>query len=101
MHPDAFNVAELQVIVAALFYELRDDPVLTDATFDILAKSVEHSMINKVPGYTACTGQWALDIINDHGTEWNITLAVCDALMGNCRVLHHPIIEKALNRPSD
>lgn len=96
MHISDFSSAELQVILAALFYERRDDPVMSDASFDILIRSLRH-MHDKVVGFSTHTGMWVAGITTS--IEWDMLLDECEIVMRsyNKRELHCPVVDKALD----
>jgi hypothetical protein len=95
-----FSIAEIQIIVAAYAYEKLDTPCMGDSTFDILARSIEPSMVKKMDYYTSFTGQW----INTFTKSKKIDLSIlgftkkCIIEMENNAddFMHHTYIENVL-----
>lgn len=94
-----FSVGQIQLIVAAVCYEIYDSPVMSDRTFDLLAQSIEDAMKEKFPKFASYTGQWVHELIEDDHTWTKAAKYVIDSLEEG-ETLHHPLIESFLKENS-
>ena len=57
---EQYGLAGLQLIVLAAAYEIHDNPLASDSTYDILCKTYDS---DRIPGFDPSTGQWVHDVM--------------------------------------
>jgi hypothetical protein len=60
-----YRLGEWQVILDAYCYEIKDDPIASDYTFDMCCQAVSESNNTSIPNFTPSTGQWIYDVIKE------------------------------------
>lgn len=96
-----YNLAELQLLLAAYTYELFDTSLISDFLYDTLAIDLAESMAAKIPGYAEYTGGWIVQAIDedpelDDALYWLLDGII--QLKDEGEVLHHTFIAHALKR---
>jgi len=59
-----FSSTEWQVIIAAYAYEVLDDPIMSDSTYDFLCTFIVDTATIK--DFNPSTGMWIKDLIKDN-----------------------------------
>ncbi len=66
------SLCEWELAIAAYAYEIAAHPIMSDSTFDTLAKMV---LVSNIPEFDASTGQWV----------YNLDLELLGIVYHNCR----------------
>lgn len=94
----ALSLCEWELAIAAYAYEIVDRPIMSDQTFDALAKLV---LVSNIPEFSADTGQWVhnldLDLLsvvyhgccNEHPKTQEISGATIQGVLAKLGIPHY------------
>lgn len=88
-----FDLAEMQVLIAAYSYEYMDKPVMSDAAYDLICKEINFRLWCKMPEFVPHSGMWVKEVRVDGLKELTETVV---ANLAYDQIAHIPLIQSAL-----
>lgn len=84
-----FDLQEIQVLIAAHSYEYLDKPVMSDAAYDIICKTIQFRLWCKMPEFVAHSGMWVKEVTVERLAEITETVV---ARLAYDQIAHIPLI---------